>query len=119
MKKFFALAVVVGLMNSCAPKFNASSGLFWGNWILMELDGQPVQVSGTDRDANILFNYNDMVVSGFAGCNRFNSGMTADHKNIAFGNMAVTSMACENQAFEDKYLAVLKDVRKYEVDRNE
>lgn len=117
-KTFFAFATLL-LLQSCAPKLTSSSGLFWGNWILSELEGQPVQMSGTESDAYIHFAYNDMRVDGLAGCNRFNGTMTTDHKNLSFGQLAVTQMTCMNQAFEDKFLNTLKEVRKYSVDNEQ
>lgn len=109
---FHFLALIV-LLAACSPKLTGSSPLFSGSWILLEMNGVPVQVSGTEKDAQLKFDYAAKQVSGRGGCNSINGSYEADTKALTFGNLATTKMFCEDQRFEDKFLENLRNVRKY------
>jgi len=116
MKKYIVLALIVITGMSCGSKLSKNSTLFWGNWVLIELDKNPVQLSGTDRDAGIEFKYDDMLVSGRGGCNSFRGNFAADGKKMEFGELATTRMMCPDQAFEDKYFKIIRDVKLYSIE---
>lgn len=101
------------LMTACGPKLTGSSPLFSGSWVLLEMNTVPVQVSGTEKDAQLKFDYKAKQVTGRGGCNSLNGTYEADAKALKFGGLATTRMYCEDQRFEDKFLENLRNVRKY------
>jgi len=62
-----------------------------GNWELASLAGQPVALA---RPATVSLTA-DGGASGFAGCNKFNSGYTTSGPALSFSNTVSTKMACE------------------------
>jgi heat shock protein HslJ len=104
---------------SCSPKLTPDHS--WGNrkWVLMELSGFPVQVSGTEKDASLVFNAAEKKFYGSGGCNRINGIYTITGKGaMSLGNTASTMMNCVDQAFEDRFIAALKTVNGYSVEDN-
>jgi heat shock protein HslJ len=63
--------------------------LFSGKWVLSELNGVPVQLSGTDKDAHLQFEYKERKITGSGGCNRLTGTFETGKKNsFAFGPIA-------------------------------
>lgn len=89
----------------------------WENkqWTLIEIMGVPVQTSGSAQDAHLVFDAGDHQISGSGSCNRIFGPYEIGKKNtLKFGNIGATMMACQNTAFENKFLETLKSVRYYE-----
>jgi heat shock protein HslJ len=120
MKKLLSIFVFLSLIIiSCSPKLSPDQA--WANqrWVLKELKGVPVQLSGTRRDAYIEFTPADKRFSGNAGCNRISGNYTLEKKNrISLGEVISTKMSCNDIAFETAFLASLKDVDRYELKDN-
>lgn len=86
----------------------------------MEMNGVPVQVSGTDKDAHLVFSPKDRNFSGSGGCNRIMGTYALDKDNkIRFSNPAGTKMYCPDIKFEEKFLEVLNTVQNYGVSETE
>lgn len=102
-------------MNCKSGKLQADNPLFTNKWVLSELNGTPVQTSGTDKDANINFSFADRKVSGSGGCNRFNGSFTATGKDLSFAPLATTKMMCPDIKFEEAFFAALAKVKNYEI----
>lgn len=118
MKKilFIALAAVITSV-SCSPKLSPDAG--WGNqrWVLTELKGVPVQLSGSRKDAFIEFSPADKRFSGNGGCNRINGSYTVEKKDhISLGEVVSTKMSCNDISFENAFLSTLSDVNRFETD---
>lgn len=105
---FFALI-------SCSSKSYPDAK--WENkqWTLVEIMGVPVQTSGSVQDANLVFDADDHQISGSGGCNRIFGPYEIGKKNsLRFGDIGATRMACQNTAFENKFLETLKSVRYFQ-----
>ncbi len=114
MKKLLAVSLFT-LFFSCSSKLSPDAKWKDKKWVLKELAGAPVQLSGTDKDAHIIFNKGEQRFSGSGGCNRINGSYTMDTRsNLSFGQTLSTKMACPDMAFEDKFLTVLATVNGYE-----
>lgn len=113
MKYFLPLLGLVFLAacsNKLAPDYE------WKNrqWILVEMKGVPVQLSGSSRDAHIEFQPGEKRYTGTGGCNRINGSYTIDKKNrIRFGDPSVTKIFCTDSNFEATFLQTLKTVDHY------
>lgn len=85
-------------------------------WVLMELRGAPVQISGTDKDAHLVFAAPDKRFFGSGGCNRINGAYTMAKKGrLSFSEPMSTRMSCPDLAFESSFLATLKEVDRFSV----
>ncbi len=107
----FAFAILI----SCSSKSFPDSK--WDNkqWTVVEVMGVPIQTSGSVQDAHLIFDSDDKDITGFGGCNRiFGPYEIGKKSTLKFGEIGATRMACQNTAFENKYLETLKSVRYYQ-----
>ena len=105
------------LMFRCSPRISPDSGWQGGRWVLTEMNGVPVQVSGTEKDAHLVFSTADKRYSGSSGCNRLMGSYTLGKKGaISLGTPAGTRMTCIDQKFEDAFNTFFKTVNRYSVD---
>lgn len=119
MKKLFLFVILVSAIISCSPKLAPDS--YWGDrrWVLTEMKGVPVQLSGTRRDAFIEFSPSEKRFTGNAGCNRINGEYTLDKKDrIKLSNVISTKMSCDDIAFETSFLSLLNQVDRFKVQDN-
>ena len=109
MKVLLIASLLLATLFSCSPKLSPDKDWSKKRWVLIEVKGVPVQLSGTNRDAHIEFNTAEKRITGSGGCNRLNGSYKLGKKNaISFGDPATTKMLCADQAFEDLFLANLK-----------
>lgn len=113
MKYFIILMmVIVGL--HCSPKLSPDSNWAGRRWILTEMKGIPVQLSGGRRDAYIHFEPSEKRFSGNGGCNQISGNYKIDKHDIRFSEVVSTKMSCEDIAFENVFLSALNDINHYE-----
>mgnify|MGYP002783774335 CR=1 FL=1 len=121
MKKLLGFILVLTIMVGCGKKVYPDVN--WGNnkkWIITELNGVPVQQSGTDKDAHFVFDPETKRVGGSAGCNRISGFYTIEKKNnIKFGEIASTKMACPDLAFEEAVLKAIPTITQFTVENNQ
>ena len=117
MKKvFFILSMIAA---GCSPKLSPDHNWSRQRWVLTDLRGVPVQLSGTNRDAFIEFAPAEKRFSGNGGCNRINGNYRLERKNnIRFGEVLSTKMSCADIAFENTFLSALNAVNRYELTGN-
>ena len=118
MKIFFILSLVV-VCGSCSPKLSPDFGWARQRWVVTEMKGIPVQLSGGRRDAFIRFETDDKRFTGNGGCNQINGGYAVDKKEIRFGEVVSTKMSCEDIAFESTFLDLLSKVDRFEQKGND
>lgn len=112
----FVFVFVSGVLFACSPKLSPDNNWKDKRWILTELKGVPVQLSGTNRDAHLFFSPSDKRYTGSGGCNRINGSYEIDKRNkISFGDAAATRMTCPDISFENTFLSTLKEVNSYEM----
>ncbi|HLP35615.1 META domain-containing protein [Lacibacter sp.] len=119
MKSVFATILLLLVFVSCSPKLSPDHNWDQKRWTLYELKTVPVQLSGTEKDANLMFVPSQKQISGTGGCNRLTG--TYELKkggDIKFSNITTTRMMCTDQAFEDRFLEVLNQVDGYAVENN-
>lgn len=119
MKKLSILSVLLLAIISCSPKLAPDHNWDMKRWTLYELKTVPVQLSGTEKDANLLFVPSQKQFNGTGGCNRISGNYEiAKRGSIKFSNVVSTKMLCTDQRFEDRFLEVLNEVDGYEVENN-
>ena len=114
------LFLVILFISSCSPKLAPDHNWAEKKWVLIEMNGMPVQIGGTDKDAHLVFSPKERSYSGSGGCNRIMGAYALDKDNkIKFNNPAVTRMACQDIKFEEKFIEVLISVENYGASENE
>jgi heat shock protein HslJ len=111
--------MLIGTFSSCKSTFPDAQ---WVNkqWTAVEMLGVPVQTSNSPEDAHLFFNPSGKIVNGNGSCNPIYGPYEIGKKSsLKFGNLASTRMACQNQAFENKYLEVLQSVEFYQLSGGE
>jgi heat shock protein HslJ len=94
----------------------------WKNkrWVLIEMNGSPVQQSGTENEAHLIFNADEKRYSGSGGCNRIGGDYTFSGKsNLKFSQSISTKMMCPDIEREDKFLSILSGIDSYELKGDE
>jgi heat shock protein HslJ len=119
MKKYLILLFVLGLaISACAAEDPANALL--GTWTLTSYGpaGSPVPAV-EDSGAQLTFN-EDGTLAGNSGCNGFGGDYTVEGKEISFGQIVSTLMACEDNRMqqEEAVHQVLTDTATFEVDGN-
>ena len=118
MKYLFILLLFVASA-SCTPKLSPDSNWTGRRWVLTEMKGVPVQLSGGRRDAYINFDAGEKRFTGKGGCNQISGTYSLDKKNIRFGEVISTKMSCPDIEFENTFLSALSSVDHYEQQGND
>ncbi len=116
MKLKYSLIALIFCAAGCSPKLAPDNS--WGNrrWVLTEMKGVPVQLSGGNRDAFIEFSPLDHRFVGNGGCNRISGNYSLARRDIHFTEVISTKMSCPDISFETTFLELLNDVDGYEVE---
>ena len=114
MKYLFTLTVLVVASASCTHKLSPDANWSGRRWILTEMKGVPVQLSGGRRDAYINFDAGEKRFTGNGGCNQISGTYSLDKKNIRFGEVISTKMSCPDIEFENTFLSTLHSIDHYE-----
>ncbi len=86
-----------------------------GEWTLASVDSLPVDT--TLAIPTLSISVEDMLVSGFAGCNTYTANIAGlCVKSIALSNVAVTEKLCVEANIEQPYLVALNKVNTYVLD---
>jgi heat shock protein HslJ len=117
--KYLMISSIVLLTIGCSPKLAPDAD--WGRqrWVLIDLKGVPVQLSGSNRDAFIEFSPSERRFTGNGGCNRLSGNYSLEKKgSVRFGEVISTKMSCTDIAFETTFLQTLNEVDRYTVEDN-
>lgn len=79
-------------------------------WVLTQFENRPIAVGALGNDVPRLeISLTEGRVTGTTGCNRLSGGVKADTRQIQFGPMVMTKMACAGEAgtFEQTFLNAL------------
>ena len=118
MKNLFIISLVVVCV-SCSPRLSADAGWTRQRWVVTEMKGVPVQLSGGRKDAFIRFETDEKRFTGNGGCNQINGSYALDKKKIKFGQVTSTKMSCGDIAFESTFLDLLNRVDRFEQKGND
>jgi heat shock protein HslJ/uncharacterized lipoprotein NlpE involved in copper resistance len=86
-------------------------------WVLTELNGQPVQSPESGEQAYFELNASEMKITGHASCNRFfGTYEIKQGGRISFSeNMGITMMACPDMSVEMAFMEALRRSDNYAV----
>jgi heat shock protein HslJ/uncharacterized membrane protein len=87
-------------------------------WVLTSLKGEPITTKGNKNELPRLeISLTENRVTGTTGCNRISGRVKADTRQILFGPLATTQMACSAEvgALESRLLSELNAALTYQV----
>lgn len=87
-------------------------------WVLTDLQGTPIVAGGPRKEAPRLeISLSEGRVTGTTGCNRLSGTIKADTRNILFGPLVTTRMACDSSiaSIESKFLSELANPLTYRI----
>jgi heat shock protein HslJ len=113
MKKTI-LPLLLTVAISCSHKLSPDHSWTNQRWVLIEMKGVPVQLSGGSRDAYISFFPENNSFTGNGGCNRVNGNYSINKSSIHFTEVASTKMSCSDIGFEQAFLSTLDRVNRFE-----
>ncbi|HJR96117.1 MAG TPA: META domain-containing protein [Gaiellaceae bacterium] len=92
--------------------------LAYTEWMLVELDGAPVDIGPDEAQPTIVLDLEESRVSGSGGVNRLTGTFALSESELRFGPLATTRMAGPEAAMqrEQSFLAALERVTSYELD---
>jgi heat shock protein HslJ len=117
MKRVLFLAIVLISLVGCKSRKVATGTLAGlnGEWNIVEMNGAKLNPEETKQ--LLVFDVNDKIVSGNAGCNRMSGKIdydTSQEKNIRFSRIIATRMACMDMRYEDELLKTLDKVVRFD-----
>jgi heat shock protein HslJ len=118
MRYFFTLFILAACLG-CSPRLSPDSNWSGRRWVLTEMKGVPVQLSGGRRDAYINFEVAEKRFTGNGGCNQVSGNYSLNKNSIHFSEVIATKMSCEDIAFENSFLSTLSSIDRYEVKGND
>ena len=116
MKKIFAMAAIAAALVSCGnTRKLASIDELGGEWVITAIEGNKIVLEFNQDVPYIMFNTQDMLVAGNAGCNLITGTLVADVKaeTTDFSGLGSTRMMCPDMEMEDKVLKGLAAVKKF------
>jgi len=89
-----------------------------GPWLMLDLNGEIVQLPAGERQPSILFLRQDRRVTGYSGCNGFTGGYDQRGDALTFGLLAMTRRYCAGAAgeVERKFVEMLSKVRSWQIE---
>lgn len=102
------IALVFGMfLQSCDKKSAPTQVELEGLWVLKSLNGLPAAEGFKGALPTLEFNFQDSIVSGTSGCNRYTGKFTYKDGNFAAPNLASTRMLCLDPTKEPEFLLEL------------
>ena len=113
MKWIMMTVLALSLASCCGCRKSRSSVPLNGTeWKLIQLQGENIASDNYRMTLGA-----DGLISGVGDCNRFSGSFKQNLKELSVAdNLVSTRMMCLNQAREDKFLAMLRDIDSYSID---
>jgi len=100
---------------TCGARF-ATSDLQNTYWKLTALNGKPIFVADQQREPSLTLHSDQLRVAGSGGCNRLMGSYEVNGKELHFGRLAGTMMACPaGMDTEKEFLATLPRVARWRI----
>lgn len=119
--KLYLLTICLFMLalSSCfSSKLKPGSNFYTHKWVLTELDGHPVQISNTGKDAFLRFFYENSRMAGSGGCNEISSRVSINGSSLTFGEILSTRVLCIDSDFENRFLDALRQTNRFDLKGN-
>ena len=110
--KLLSIAFLLVLLSACGALPAASDSMDGTSWELYAISKhRPIE------DSNITIAFEDGQVSGSSGCNSYGGEYQISGKNIEFGMLISTLMACDEPIMEQEssFMQMLGDAHRFEL----
>src|SRR5262249_11959141 len=84
-------------------------------WVLVRLNDEEITVSDGQREPYVALESGEHRIAGLGGCNRLVGGYQLKGDQIAFTQMAMTSMACPDANYEGAFVKALEATRRWSI----
>lgn len=99
-----------------APPAKPNASLTNTYWKLIELEGQPATLGAGQKEVHMVLTSETNTIRGFSGCNQFTGSYELNDKQLQFGPMAATMMACmEGMELEQNFLSTLAETKRFSI----
>lgn len=117
--KYSILLVTLFMGLSCSKKLSPDAK--WNNnpWIVVEINGVPVEQGSKAGDAFISFNPSTKRFNGNGGCNIIGGNYSVNNNTIIFSEVLSTKMSCYDIEFENTFLTILNSVDHFDIKNND
>ena len=113
------ISLLISILISCSSsKEKASATITDKNWMLKELNGTPVPVTGT-KQPFIILHKKESRVNGNAGCNNFFGSYQINGVQITISNVGATKMACQDMELENNFFQLLQSPLTFSINGDE
>lgn len=113
-RKITALLLVmffVGLtLQSCKETKPLTQAEMEGYWVLKTMNGKDAKTEFTGALPTLEFNFDDNLISGTGGCNRYKGAFSYKDGNFSAPNLATTQMLCTEDNNEGQFILELTNV---------
>ncbi|MDE7122868.1 MAG: META domain-containing protein [Alistipes sp.] len=115
MKRCFAAAALLVAAVACDRR--ADLPLEGTGWKLSSMAGIPAETIAAEEDAFTLwFDAAETLVAGRTNCNRFFGPYRLAGRDLEFGDLGMTRMACPGMEYEDLFVGMLDEVDGYRIE---
>lgn len=114
MKKYLAAVVLLGGLAACGGRNDLP--LEGTTWQLASMEGIPSEAIDRNTDAfTLVFDAEQQMVYGRTNCNRFFGSYRIEERELEFGDLGMTRMACPEMEYEDAFVRMLDEVEGYRI----
>lgn len=125
IKYIILFAVVLSLHSCCSSQqFSENPSLENTEWILLsigtflesEINAHTIYVTDTATEKKTYIIFKDGSFNGKSYCNNYSGTYTSSENSISFKQTVMTEKGCEQQKFEQRYISILNDTVRYEIE---
>lgn len=110
------LILILGSCCTTTPKGQNSEATPHHTWKLKSMEGEAFSGKEAENTPKLAIDFTEKKFYGDDGCNKiWGVVQTSSEGDFAFGDIASTRMACEDMKTPNRYTALLKKVRQYEI----
>lgn len=107
---------IARLARLAAPMSRPDASLTETYWKLAQIGGQPAALGAGGRELHLVLTASGDRVRGFSGCNTFTGAYERRDRQLRFGQLASTGMAClDGMELERRFLDALAETARYTV----
>lgn len=112
MKNYLAAVVLLGGLAACGGRNDLP--LEGTTWQLASMEEIPSEAIDPKTDAfTLVFDAEQQMVYGRTNCNRFFGSYRIEERELEFGDLGMTRMACPDMEYEDAFVRMLDEVDGY------
>jgi len=110
------IILAVFVFQSCGNNNAPQPSELEGFWILKSLNGKEAKAEFKGALPTVQFNFQDSLISGTSGCNRYNGKFTYNKGKLSAPNLATTQRLCIDANSEPQFLSAIGNTNKLSIE---